>query len=214
MGRVVFVLCCGSMATSQRPQSKRICIVSLQHFGGRSRDRRWGAGCTGTRRTGPRGHSHLALAPHPDPGVPWVLLDSGSESEGVLGATGPVSPSFHVSHTNLALLCPLPGQALAASFVLLPYTRCCGHPLHFHSEGPRSPGTGLAGQEPQEAAGIALPAAGSCLHPAPCLPPLLQRCQTRVSPSPSRNKVWLSLGCIACLSSLGSSVLGAAGEGP
>lgn len=85
MGRVVFVLCDGSMATARRPQSQRICIVSLQHFGGRSRDHRLGAGCAGTLRTGPAG------APG-SPGRPWVPLDYGLENNCIWQVTGPVSP--------------------------------------------------------------------------------------------------------------------------
>jgi len=97
MGRVVFVLCGGSMATARRPQSKRICIVSLQHFGGRRWDHGLGAGCAGTRRTGPHGRCRgssgdLAAAPHPDLGRPWVLRDFGSEANCVSRATGPVPP--------------------------------------------------------------------------------------------------------------------------
>lgn len=233
MGQVVFVLCSGSMATARRPQSKRICIVSLQHFGGRSRDHRLGAGCTGTRRTGPCGCSRLAPAPHPDPGRPWMLLDFGSEANCISRATGPVSPSSHLSIPG-CLGAPVwrrhaqcrqvrPGQAPPAAFVLLPCTGWHGHPLPFVPEGPqqRSPGPGLASGAWLRAAGIALPAAGSCLQPAPCrlalclgLPALLHQRQTRASPSPCQSGARLALGRIPGLSSPGSSPAGAAGEGP
>lgn len=161
MGRVVFVLCHGSMATARRPQSQRICIVSLQHLGGRSRDHRLGAGCARTLRTGPAGapvspRSSLAASGF------WA----GEELHMAGGRTSvPSSRLFADWNLHSVLPCPLlvhRARAGAGRWFCACAVRAAEWAPPLGAEGTQqgSPGTGWA-----------RPRAPGWLCPTPCLSP-------------------------------------------
>lgn len=186
MGRVVFVLCSSSMATVQWPQSQRICIVSLQHFGGRSGITGWGQGAQHPT-TGPCRRSCLTLALPIDHGCFWILGQKLIAYGGQLGQHPPVliSPSLialgalvwsHRAHCGRSGL----GRHQQLPLCFHHVQGGVGHLLilKHRSSGPRD----RLGQARAwlRAAGMALPAAGSRLQPAPCLgvPTVLHQRQT------------------------------------
>lgn len=146
MGRVVFVLCSRSMATVQWPQSQRICIVSLQHFGGRSGITSWGQGAQHPTM-GPCCRSHLTPALTTDHECFWSLGQKLIAYDGQLGQRPPVL----ISASLVALGAPVrshcahcwqvrPGQASAAAFVHPPCAGWCW--ASFDPEAAQQPSQG------------------------------------------------------------------------